>query len=554
METTRLSAKIAATLMVIAGLAASPLTPLQAQQNAVQLTSDQSTVSKTISQSIERVQMLVKSSRILTLEERIPKFQVDNQTIINATPISQNQIQVFAKAPGTTQLNLWDTNDRLYTVDITVTPDAREVEGILANQLPFASLKVLPINTSAIISGTVTNVDDVDRAVAIVEQFYATIVNNIQVVGVQQILLHTRIMEVSRTKLRELGIDWGTASQKSYLYSGASGLLDVGSADTTFNTFVASGAGGAATNKFIANNGDFLALIKALRKQDLVKFLAEPTVVATHGRPARFNVGGKTPYIVIGSTGQTQVRYEDFGTSIDFLPFVVGPGRIRLEVRPEVSELDPALGVTVNGSIVPGFSSRYVETAVELQAGQTFAIAGLLQTRTESFTRGTPLLGELPFIGAMFRRVVEERNDIELLITVTPELVSAMDPHEVPTGGPGLNSASPSDTELYMKGHIEVPNMLGDDCGCSIPGGNCGPSGNCGQSSCGPDCGSGMTYESTSSPSNQYSTPSYGNAGYGNEMQGGTVLPPSSIPLNAIVPGNDPISVGEGITITAPTR
>ena len=144
--------------------------------------------------------MLVKSSRILTLEARIPKFQVHNEEVLGATPVSQNQIQIFAKTPGSTQLNLWDTEDKLYTVDVTVLADAREVEGILSSQLPFASLKVLPVNNSAIISGTVTSVDDVDRAVAIVEQFYPSVVNNIKVVGVQQVLLHTRIMEVSQNQ------------------------------------------------------------------------------------------------------------------------------------------------------------------------------------------------------------------------------------------------------------------------------------------------------------------------------------------------------------------
>ena len=139
----------------------------------------------------------------------IPRFQVHNEEVLGATPVSQNQIQIHGKTPGTTQLNLWDADDQLYTVDVVVLADAREVEGILGSQLPLASLRVTPLNKGAIISGTVTNVDDVDRAVLIVEQFYATVVNNIRVVGVQQVLLHTKIMEVSRTKLRDVGIDWG---------------------------------------------------------------------------------------------------------------------------------------------------------------------------------------------------------------------------------------------------------------------------------------------------------------------------------------------------------
>ena len=168
--------------------------------------------------------------------------------------------------------------------------------------------------------------------------------------------------------------------------------------------------------------------------------LAEPTVVATHGRPARFTVGGTVPFVIPAGDGAVSINFQEFGTSVDFLPFVVGPGRVRLEVRPEVKEPDDSRSVNSGGLVVPAFTQRYVETAVELQAGQTFAIAGLLQSRSESITVATPFFGELPYIGTMFRRVSERRNDIELLITVTPELVDAMYPNEVPVGGPGLNS------------------------------------------------------------------------------------------------------------------
>jgi len=511
METPRLMARLSAALLIATTISVACHRPAYAQDASAVLTTAGSTVAHNISQPSERVEMIVKSSRILTLEERIPKFQVYNELVVGATPVSQNQIQIFAKTPGTTQLNLWDTNDRLYTVDVIVMADARQVEGILESQLPLATLKVIPIkdSASAIISGTVTSVDDVDRAVAITEQFYTTVVNNIRVVGVQTVLLHTKIMEVSRTKLRDLGIDWGSVSTGSFFYSAPSGLINAAASSTS--AIPTAGAGLNATNKLFANAGDFQALISALRKQDLIKFLAEPTVVATHGRPARFNVGGRVPYIVPTNNSVT-VDYEEFGTAVDFLPFVVGPGRIRLEVRPEVTEPDPSRSISSEGIDVPAFSSRYVETAVELQAGQTFAIAGLLQSRTEAVSRSTPFFGELPYIGAAFRRISETRNDIELLITVTPELVDALDPHQVPRGGPGLNSMSPSDTDLYIKGHLEVPNLLGgDNCNISADGYSVMP-----------------------------------------EIMPGQFRYEEAIPPGAIVPSEAPVVVGEGVSITAP--
>jgi pilus assembly protein CpaC len=226
METNRLTATIAA--LLIAALSASTSHKASAQPGKAKLTKEESKVIHRISKSVEQLELIVKGSRILELEERFPRFLVHNQAVLGATPISQNQIQVFAKTPGTAQLKLWDTNDKLYTVNVTVLTDTRVVDDILRSQLPFASLMVMPLSNSAIVSGTVTSVDDVDRAIAIVEQFYPTVVNNIKVVGaqkavgvqkavgaqkavgVQKVLPHAKIMEKSRKKRRDLGSDRGS--------------------------------------------------------------------------------------------------------------------------------------------------------------------------------------------------------------------------------------------------------------------------------------------------------------------------------------------------------
>jgi len=534
-----------------------------------------------INQTVERMDLIVKSSRILSLGERIPRFQVHNEEVLGATPVSENQIQVFGKTPGTTQINLWDTEDKLYTIDVTVVADAREVEGILNSQLPLASLRVTPIGESAIISGYVTSVDDVDKAVAITEQFYTTVINNIQVVGIQQVLLHTKIMEVSRTKLRELGVDLAILDDNFTLLNGPSGVLDVGAGivegDAGFGPIPLGD-----TNLRFNVNGNFETLINALHEQRLTKLLAEPTVVATHGRPARFTVGGRIPTIVPGQNGQVQITYEDYGTSIDFLPFVVGPGRIRLEVRPEVSEPDPSRAVTVNGTNVTAFTTRYVETAVEMQAGQTFALAGLLQSRTESTTSRTPFFGSLPYVGTLFRKMQERRNEIELLILVTPELVEAMDPHEVPRGGPGMNSHSPDDKEFYLYGHIEVPNLKANDCDNEnlqpgISGGFRGgpiepgpmmhqapiyqdsqngapeliyPQGEIVDPSMStPQASRNMPQRAMPNPSGYYPQRTARNTASpaNNRFGAGELLPP-----NAIVPGPQPTKVAEGVIVSQP--
>ncbi|TWU03567.1 type II and III secretion system protein family protein [Neorhodopirellula pilleata] len=522
-----------------------------------------------IASPVERMELIVKTSRILSLGDRIPRFQVHNEEVLGATPVSENQIQIFAKNPGTTQVNLWDTEDKLYTIDVTIVADAREVEGILNSQLPLASLKVMPINESAIVSGYVTSVDDVDRAVAIIEQFYKVVINNIEVVGVQQVLLHTKIMEVSRTKLRQLGIDWSLNETNFALLNGPSELLNVpaGLQEGANNALGFTPFGGA-TNLRVAIGGEFEAFVEALDEQKLVKLLAEPTVVATHGRPARFTVGGRVPNVIPGANGQLQVTYEDYGTSIDFLPFVVGPGRIRLEVRPEVSEPDPSRSVTINNTNVSAFTARYVETAVEMQAGQTFALAGLLQTRVDSIVKRTPFFGHLPYIGAFFRNVQDQHNEIELLIMVTPELVDAMDPYEVPRGGPGTNSDIPDEHEFYFNGHIEVPNLKGDDCHQS--GGECYPADVAphGESMIYEDAtilpgglGKNVSKPSATTPISNRQASRVASVPQENQPQQRSIKPtyPRSrvesgtlLPASAVMPGAMPAVVGEGVTVMQP--
>jgi pilus assembly protein CpaC len=397
-----------------------------------------------IRQPHQQFEMIVKSGRILTLDAVIDKFYEHNKEILTVEPLARNQVQIFAKAPGATQVDFWDLNNKRYTVDIVIVADSRMIESILSHQLPYANLKVTPIGEGAIVSGTVTSVEDVATAVAITEQFYPTVVNNVRVVGVQQVILRTRIMEVSRTKLRNLGIDWQLSGQTINWSSTVGGVQ----------------SSGLVTNALVGDN--FQAFIDAMRRDGLIKLLAEPNVVATHGRPARFNVGGRVPYIVPQGVGTVSVEYEEFGTSVDFLPFVIGPGRLKLEVRPEVSEPDASKGIVANGVNITGFTNRYVDTSVEMQSGQTFAIAGLLQSRVETQVSKTPFFGELPYFGTLFRKTREQQNEVELLITVTPDFAEAMDAFEVPCGGPGLNTRTPTDKELFLKGYAEVPNVYGD--------------------------------------------------------------------------------------------
>jgi len=436
----------------------------------------------------QRIEMVANSSRILTLDQKIPQAQVNNPEVLEVTPLSPTKVQIFAKTPGVTQVNLWDENNEVHSIDVVVFGDARELTMLLKTQFPKASLKVIPLANSVVISGYVDDPDAMERIIEIAEDFHPKVINNIRIGGVQQVMLHTKIMEVSRTKLRKLGVDFAQFNGDDLVTSGISGLVTgsgtltgTGPGNVLSALGLASGSistqAGTMMFGIVDGSNAFYGFLDALRQNNLMKVLAEPDLVTVSGRPATFNVGGEFPILVPQSLGTVSVEFKKFGTQMDFVPIVQGNERIRLEVRPRVSEIDDTRSVQIGEINVPGLRVREVNTAVEMRAGQSLALAGLVQSRVEAEVRGLPWVGDLPYIGAMFRRTTEEYNEIELLILVTPYLVAAMDQGEVPEGGPGTMTCSPTDHELHFKGKIEVPCNGDGDCAacqqgaCDIHGG-----------------------------------------------------------------------------------
>ena len=420
-----------------------------------------------IAKTQQSLQMVVTTSQYLTFPQAILKATIQNDAAIQVQASGRNEVLVSAVATGVAQIDLLGADDTVYNVQVVVTGDARELKAILAQQFPTATFEITPIQQAVILSGTVTADEHVEQAVTIAEQYYGTVINRIEVIGVHTIMLQTQVMEVSRTKLQQLGIDWSMGFGNDFVTQGTSGLISGGASSPL------SVATGGETFKFgIVDNGNsFFGLLKMLREKKLAKLMADPTVVAVDGRPASFNSGGEFPILVPSGPQQISVVFKEFGTRLDFVAKVRGDSRIWLEVRPTISEIDPSLSVTVGGNTVPGLRSRFVDTAVELRAGQTLALAGLLQMKSETSSIGLPVLSDIPYLGALFRSNRETQNEIELLIMVTPNFAGAMDAHEVPPGGPGYNSTNPLGHELLGKGYIEVPP------GCS-PQGNC-PPGNC---------------------------------------------------------------------------
>ncbi len=367
----------------------------------------------------KRVELTAKETRTLSFAHPVVRAEVCNPELIEVHQPDQKTLQLFGKQSGISHVRVFDAENRANTFEVAILPDTNELEFVLRSQFPKANLKITPYSNGVMLNGFVQSVEHADQIVAIAEDFYPRVLQNIKLRDPQQVLLHVRVMEVSRTKLRSLGFD-----------------LRCG--------IVGDGRGGHG-------------FLDALREHDLAKVLAEPTLVAMSGRNASFRVGGEFPVIVSGGLGTNSIEYKPYGMEIDFLPQVLEGDRIRLEVSPRISEIDPQTRTKLGKHRVPGLNVRQVDTGVEMQAGQTLALAGLIQNRVEGESRGVPLLADIPYLGVPFRHVYVRDNEIELLITVTPELIEPIDSGQICSGGPGLNSTTPSLKALFCRGHLEVP-------------------------------------------------------------------------------------------------
>jgi pilus assembly protein CpaC len=306
-----------------------------------------------------------------------------------------------------------------------------------------------------------------------------TIVNLLRVPGSQQVMLKVRVAELNRSALRAIGSNFLGVDPRTGAVVGSQIAGTVGATGTvtpgffTRNTLGGRIAGSALENITpltntggttvfgIFRDGNFMFEFDALRRNSLLKILAEPNLVAFNGQQASFLAGGEYPVPVpqvsaAGVAPTITVRFKEFGVRLGFVPYILDGDRIRLTVAPEVSQIDFTIAVTLvaGGSPVPGLNTRKALTTVELEQGQTLAIAGLLQLQMDGTTQRIPGLGDLPIIGPFFSNTSGDRIEKELVVLVTPYLVEPMNHDQVPPT-PGDEVKEPNDLELYFLNRIE---------------------------------------------------------------------------------------------------
>jgi pilus assembly protein CpaC len=397
--------------------------------------------------SMARIVVTAGRSTVLSTEFDVTRIAITNPAVAEATVVEPREILIDGKAAGTISLIVWGDSRRTQ-YDIVVEQPVAALQQQLQALFPGEKIEVSTNEDATVLSGTVSSTSVMLRAgeIATASATKRKVINLLQVPGgseSQQVLLQVRFAEVNRRALRELGVSlftsgnglgntWGRTTTQQFpgpaftdmKSTKVNGNVVEQSAGLTFSDFL---------NIFFLNTKyDFGAVIRALQSSGHFQSLAEPNLIAYNGQEASFLAGGEFPVPVVqGATGTVTVEFKEFGVRLTFTPTIAGD-MIRLKVKPEVSTLDFANGVTLGGFRIPALTTRRASTDVELRDGQSFAIAGLLDNQAQDDKSGIPLLSSLPIVGNLFKSKAERSQQTELMVLITPRLVRPLNPDEVP--------------------------------------------------------------------------------------------------------------------------
>jgi pilus assembly protein CpaC len=432
------------------------------------------------------MRLVTGKSTLLRLDAPVDRVSVGNPAVADVTIISPTELYLLGKSFGSTNVILWRKGGQTTAIDVVIDIDAGLLQDKITQLLPGEKdIRVSAAADSVVLSGVVSSAMQVQQAAAIAESYVrninrglvlpvtagdanakagttitvgqstatgaaalnaagARVINLLRVTAPQQVMLEVTVAEVSRTLLDKLGVQFNwTRTNGSWIYSVITG-------------FLTNSAGTASISRASGNGVSFDA-----EKQDgLIKILAEPTIMAISGQEGSFLAGGKI-FIPTASTNQLgfatiTLTEKEFGVGLKFTPTVLDAGLIHLKVAPEVSELAQTGSpfTTVNGitSVLPSFTTRRAETSVQLYDGQSFAIAGLIKNNVTETVKRFPILGELPYIGALFRSSEFQSDKTELMFVVTPRLVKSVSPEPVlPTD----SFTPPTRGEFFLEGRME---------------------------------------------------------------------------------------------------
>ena len=387
------------------------------------------------------------NSEVVTHPVNLERVLVTDPDIADAIPVTAREVVINGITAGTTTLLFWDSQGQRHTYSVRVTADVESIQSELERMFPANGVAVSAVGNSVILTGEVSDPRSAARAVSLASALSngAEILNYISTPDPGQVMLQVRVAEVSRTAIERLGINLMRLDPLN-IRGDDEGMFQSGGVTSPGGQFPGFGQQAGpnqtfsdAVNFYLFHNASNVsAFIQALEDQGVFRSLAEPNLITVPGETASFLAGGEFPFpMVQPQTGTVTADFREFGIRLSFTPTITNSGAIRLWVEPEVSSLDFASGVQIAGTQVPALLSRRAETTIELNAGQTFAIAGLMDSEITENVNKVPYLGDIPVLGRFFRSTEARENQTELLVLVTPQFVRATDQMpDIPTGEP----------------------------------------------------------------------------------------------------------------------
>jgi pilus assembly protein CpaC len=411
-------------------------------------------------------------SEIINAPWSTARVSVTDPKVADVKVLTPKQVLVQGKGLGTTDVILWSENEQIWRARVTVSVDITALQEKLKKVLPGSRLQLVESGQVVIVTGTLRTARQADQMHRFLDALEIPYADFSGLAGVQQVMLKVRVAEASRNALKTLGINWVYTGNDHIIGnpvgSSSGGAVNpipfgiesgqISSANLPF-TFTDDVTTSASVTLFAGiPEWDLATFIQALAEDQYLRLLAEPTLVALSGEEATFLAGGEFPIPVVqgtsGVSNSVTIEYREFGVALRFRPIVQGDGSIRLYVAPEVSELSDIGAVVLQGFRVPGVLTRRAATTLELKSGQTFAMAGLIQSSTTSRNSRIPGMGDLPILGPLFRSVRYERGETELVVLVTVHLVEPLSARELPPV-PGVLHDAPNDWALYCEGRLE---------------------------------------------------------------------------------------------------